>query len=245
VSRTRQQIAEFLRHNGGHLAQPVSVIEFSDDGMKVLLQPSTDGNALAEQLDHADSKLRTIGRSTQNGAFDRFALSINWIDIVAASEVKRPGRKLLIWAGPGWPLLDRPNLQISNKDQLHMFSEIVNLSTTLREAHMALYSVNMGDPNLGTYLYQGFLKGVKTPEKANPSDLGLKVLAVQTGGRAMNPNNDIAAQIDACVQDATAWYTISFDPPPADKPNEYHDLKVEVDKPGLAARTSTGYYNQP
>lgn len=245
VSRARQQTANFLRQNGGHLAQPVSVVEFNDDGMKLLLQPSTDGNALAEQLDHAGSKLRTIGRSSQNGTFDRFSLSLNWIDIVAASEVKRPGRKLLIWAGPGWPLLDRPNLQISTKDQQHMFSEIVKLSTSLREAHMALYSVNMGDPGLGTYLYQGFVKGVKTPEKANPPNLGLKVLAVQTGGRVMSPDNDIAAQIEACVQDATAWYTIWFDPPRADKPDEYHDLKIEVDKPGLVARTSTGYYNQP
>ena len=245
VSRFRQQIAQFLRRNGGHLAIPVSVVVFNDDGMKVLLQPSTDGNALAGQLDHADSKLRVIGRNSQYGALDRFSLSLNWIDIVAKSQITRPGRKLLIWTGPGWPMFDRPGLEISSKDQQHMFSEIVDLSTSLREAHMAVYSVNMGEPGLGTYLYQGFLKGVKTPEKANPSDLGLKVLAVQTGGRAMSPDNDIASQIDACIQDATAWYTISFDPPRADKPNEYHDLKVEVDKPGLTARTSTGYYNQP
>jgi VWFA-related protein len=245
VSRFRQQISEFLRKNGGHLAIPVSVVVFDDDGMKVLLQPSKDGNALAEQLDHADSKLRVIGRNSQYGALDRFSLSINWIDTVAKSQIKRPGRKLLIWTGPGWPMLDRPGLEISPKDQQHMFSEIVSLSTSLREAHMAVYSVNMGQPGLGTFLYQGFLKGVKTQEKANPSDLGLKVLAVQTGGRAISPDNDVASQIDSCIQDATAWYTISFDPPRADKPNEYHDLKVEVDKPGLTARTSTGYYNQP
>jgi VWFA-related protein len=245
VSRFRQQVSEFLRKNGGHLAIPVSVVVFDDGGMKVLLQPSTDGNALAQQLDHSDSKLRVIGRTSQYGALDRFSLSINWIDTVAKSQITRPGRKLLIWTGPGWPMLDRPGLEFTSKDQQHMFSEIVDLSTSLREAHMALYSVNMGEPGLGTYLYQGFLKGVKTPEKANPSDLGLKVLAVQSGGRAISPDNDVASQIDSCIQDATAWYTISFDPPRADKPNEYHDLKLEVDKPGLTARTSTGYYNQP
>jgi hypothetical protein len=38
---------------------------------------------------------------------------------------------------------------------------------------------------------------------------------------------------------------LSFDPPRADRANEYHDLKVQVGKPGLVARTSTGYYNQP
>jgi len=73
----------------------------------------------------------------------------------------------------------------------------------------------------------------------------LKVLAIQTGGRALPPDNDLAGQISACVQDAGAFYTVSFNPPLADKPNEYHDLKVEVDKPGLTAHTDTGYYNQP
>jgi len=78
-----------------------------------------------------------------------------------------------------------------------------------------------------------------------PSDLNLKVIATQTGGLVIPPDNDLASQIAKCAQDASAFYTLSFDPPPADKANEYHDLKVEIDQPGLTARTSTGYYNQP
>jgi hypothetical protein len=110
---------------------------------------------------------------------------------------------------------------------------------------MTLYSVSLGEMELGTYLYESYLKGVRTPDKVNPANLALKVLAVQTGGRAVPPNNDLVGQIESCVQDAGAFYTISFNPPTADKPNEYHDLKVEIDKPGLTARTETGYYNQP
>ena len=40
------------------------------------------------------------------------------------------------------------------------------------------------------------------------------------------------------------FYSVSFDPPPADGPNEYHKLEVRIDKPGLSARTNTGYYDQ-
>jgi len=245
VSQSREQISKFLRRNDGHLAQPVSIFEFTDDGVKVLLQPSMDGNALAAQLDKNNSGLRTVGRSAQYGGFERFDLSIKAISSVARSEVKRPGRKLLIWAGPGWPLLERVGMQSSAQGEQQIFNAIVDLSTTLREAHMALYSVTLGQPQLGTYLYQDYVKGVKTAEKANPANLGLKVLAVQSGGQVIAPDNDIAGQIDRCIQDAGAYYTISFNPPPADKANEYHDLKVEVDKPGLTARTNTGYYNQP
>jgi len=246
VALARQEIAKFLRENGGHLAQPVSIFVLNSDGVKVLLQPSMDGNALASQLDQSESKLRVIGRSAGiNGAFERYELSIRTMDTIARNEVKRPGRKLLIWAGSGWPLLERPGIQISSQAQQQMFSEVVDLSTTLREARMTLYSVSLGEPQLGTYLFEGYLKGVKTSEKVNPANLALKVLAIQTGGRALPPDNDLAGQISACVQDAGAFYTVSFNPPPADKPNEYHDLKVEVDKPGLTAHTDTGYYNQP
>jgi hypothetical protein len=33
--------------------------------------------------------------------------------------------------------------------------------------------------------------------------------------------------------------------PDADQANEYHALGVTVDKPGITARTCTGYYAQP
>jgi VWFA-related protein len=245
VSQMRNQISRFLRENGGHLSQPVSILVFHDDGVKVLAQPSTDGNALATQLDNADSQIRIINRSSQYSGFDRFDLSLKWVSMIAQAEVKRPGKKLLIWAGEGWPQLDRPSIEVSNKEQQQLFQEIVYLSTALREGHMSLYSVSLGDPHLGTFIYQDYLKGVKTAEKANPTNLTLKVFAIETGGRVAGPDNDIAAQIGKCVQDAGAFYTISFDPPKADRANEYHDLKVQVDQPGLTARTSTGYYNQP
>jgi len=244
VARSREGVSNFLRQNGGHLAQPVSVFAFTDAGVKVLIQPSMDGNAMAAQLDQADAGLRIIGKSAQYGGIDRFELSLKWVAQLGKSEIKRPGRKLLIWAGPGWPLLDRVSFEMTNKEEQLLFNSIVDISTTLREARMSLYSVSLGDPHLGTYIYQDYLKGIKTVDKAIPPDLGLKVLATQTGGRVLPPDNDLGAQIATCVQDTSAFYAVSFDPPPADKANEYHDLKVEIDKPGLVARTNTGYYNQ-
>jgi hypothetical protein len=59
------------------------------------------------------------------------------------------------------------------------------------------------------------------------------------------PTNDLAGSVKECLQDAEAFYRLSFEAPPADGPNQYHELKVHLDKPGLTARTSTGYYDQP
>ena len=246
VSITRQQIANFLLQNGGHLAAPVSLFVLTNQGVDAQRRPTYDGNGLAQDIRQLDNHLRTITRSAGFwGADERFQLSLQALHNIADNEAKKPGRKLLIWAGPGWPLFDTPRIESTYKEQQQDFDALVQLSTRLREARISVYSVSLGQPNLGTFLYEGFLKGVKTPAKMNLPNLGLKVFAVETGGRVVGPDNDMAAQIDRCVQDAGAYYTLSFDPSRADHANEYRDLKVLVDNPALTARTTTGYYNQP
>ena len=51
--------------------------------------------------------------------------------------------------------------------------------------------------------------------------------------------------MNRCMQTAANYYTLFFDPPVAVQPHEYHTLQVRVDRPGLVARTNTGYYNEP
>jgi len=246
VGFTRNETAKFLRQNGGHLAHPTSVFFLTNDGLDLQPQPSRDGNALAERVDKAEVHLRSIGQSAgQGGATERFQLSTRMLTNLARSEAGKPGRKLLIWAGSGWPMLNVHNLYLSAAQQQQLFVSIVELSTLLREARIDLYSISAGMMGKGTFEYEDFLKGIKSAEKANPPNLALRVLSIQSGGRVVGPDNDLAGQIENCLADADAFYTLSFDPPPAHQTNEYHELKVQVDKPGLTARTNTGYYNQP
>jgi VWFA-related protein len=246
VSFARREIQSFLQENGGHLAQPVSIFALTDTGLRAQRQPSTDGNELATELNQMDSVLRNNGVSTGgNGEIERYSSSIREISRITTFEERKPGRKLLLWIGPGWPLLDSVNFQTSFDSMKQSFDSIIELSTNLREAHIGVYSIAVGESNANTLTYRGYLKGVKTFRQASPSNLSVKVLATQTGGRILGPDNGLKAQIDNCVQDATAFYTLSFDPPHADHPDEYHDLKVQIGKPGLTAHTSTGYYNQP
>lgn len=246
VAFVRDEMEKFLRQNGGHLAQPVSLFVITDQVLDAQRQPSRDGNALAEDIKNLDNHLRTIGRSAGGwGATERFDISIKMFMNIADFEAKKPGKKLLIWTGAGWPEIDSSFSQISSRQQQQTFDEIVLLSTKLRKARVSVYSISQGVYVTGTTLYELYLKGVKTADKVNLTNLDLKVLAVQSGGLVLGPGNDLTAQIDRSVEDAKTFYTLSFDPPRADGPNEYHDLKVQIDKPRLTARTSTGYYNQP
>jgi VWFA-related protein len=256
VSYDRLQVAKFLRQNGGRLAQPVKIEWLTNTDVKTMgaggesvaggEDQSLDGNALAAQLDASDSWLRTITRTTRGfAAVDVFEYSLKMLDMIAAQEGKTPGRKLLIWAGPGWPMLDTPGITFTSKNQQLLFDQIVALNSILRQGHISLYSVSEGVSGPYTFLYQAFLKGVKKWTQAAPSDLALKVLAVQSGGLALPPSNDLVSSINDCARDSGPFYSVTIEPAPPDQPNEYHELKVRVDKPGLTARTNSGYYNQP
>jgi hypothetical protein len=58
VTRLRLELEKFLRANGGHLAQPVSIYIFASDGLHVQPAPSKDGNTLANLLDESGGTMR-------------------------------------------------------------------------------------------------------------------------------------------------------------------------------------------
>jgi VWFA-related protein len=249
VTQGRQELERFLRRDDGKLALPTSLVIFTDISTMIQPQPGHDGNAMADGLEKNQTGLRVNGRSQGfYGAVDRFQMSIRALQQITAYEARQPGRKLLIWLSPGWPLLSGPGVIMTPKDQETTFNEVVTMSRILREARMTLYSIDpsgMGDAGTPrTFYYEDFLKGVPYPNKVNAANLALQVLAVQSGGKVLNSNNNIANLIASCLVDAKAFYTLSFDSSPADHPDEYHSLEVKIAKAGLTAHTRTGYYAQ-
>lgn len=248
VAYARGQIENFLKANGGKLAHPTALAVFTDSGVKLQDNFSTDGNAVSAAFENYVVSLRSITRSAGfYGATDRLQLSLNALNSLAGREAHRPGRKLVLWISPGWPLLSGPGVQLDAKEEKQIFSEIVGMSTQLRQAGITLYSIDphgAEDIGIRTFYYQTFLKGVTKPSQVQIGNLGLQVLAVQSGGLALNSSNDTASLLKTCIADTDAYYEISFDPPRGE-PDEYHSIQVRVNKAGLTARTRTGYYSQP
>ena len=246
--QARVGIDRFLRANGGHLALPTVIFVFTEQGVEGTQQSTTDGNKLADSLKEINSHFRSTDvRPGGEGFGDakRLALSVQAMMMIAQNEGKQPGRKLLFWVSTGWPMETGISKSSSDRLQRVTFNSIVALSSMLREARVSVYSVTLGNLNFQTALYQEFLKGVPLPSQASINNVNLKVLAIQSGGRVLGPENDPGPQLVSFMQDGGAYYTLSFDPPHANGPDEYHDLQVQVGKPGLKVHTSTGYYNEP
>jgi VWFA-related protein len=250
VAYERDQIERLLKRDGGTLARPMSLAFLTDSGLAIGSTTTRDGNVLVAEMNQNKNGLRTINRSQGfYGAGDRLEISLRAVQQLADYETVRPGRKLVIWISPGWPLLSGPGVELTSKDQQGFFATIIGLSASLRRARITLDSIDpLGTADSGglrTTYYETFLKGVKKPSQVQIGNLGLQVLAHQSGGRVLNSSNDVAGEIATCVTDASAFYVITFDGLPGDGPNEYHALDMKMDKPGLTAHTRTGYYAQP
>jgi len=263
----------FLSQNGGQLAQPLSVLILNDSGLWQAGPPSIDGNTLVDAIAH--NRVTRWGRGAwaaginrspilaNTGTIDAFSTAqpppiaaLQALGAFAAAERRQPGRKLLVWVGPGLGIASgkNPNVTTDSKQQKQtLFDHIVWFSTVLRLARVSLCSVS---PNRllmaqsGTLPLQTFpwsdLHPATSPLDATTLALNRQTLAIESGGSAPNPTSgDTVRLLNDCVRAPSAFYTLTFDPAPAQNVDEYHDLKVNLRAPDLKARTTTGYYDQP
>jgi VWFA-related protein len=290
----RKQVEEFLRQNSGHLDQPVTIYSLDTTGLFRNSEPSLDGNALAEDVDSGTrgqallvppGALSLRNQVIVDPSYTKFAplTALRALATIAATQARKPGRKLILWVGPGlradqagtgrYPdrVYDQRTGLVSYDDLTDLqatFETIYGFSTLLRQARISLDSFSVGEDGFGqTHVrdpaqntrgtdtisdlllipdaWKLFVDGAPSVEQASMMGLYKKVLAVQSGGRVLPPENDLARQIASCVAEVDTFYSLTFDPPPAAHADEYHDLKVELSQPGLTARTRTGYYDEP
>ena len=249
VAYERQQVEKFLDRDNGGLSHPVMLAFLSDTGLK-MSHVSQDGKALVAELNANQASLRVINRDAGlYGAGERLEISLNAVEQLARAESSKPGRKLLVWISPGWPILTGPEIQLSTKDQQGIFRDIVAMSDVLRNADMTISDVDpLGTDDSGegrTFYWKQFVHGVKNANSAQFGDLAVQVLAVQSGGRVLNASNDIVNEIATAVSDLDSYYVLKIQAGSAKSAEQFHALEVKIDKPGLEAHTRTGYYAQP
>jgi VWFA-related protein len=245
VAYERTQIDQFLCADGGHLAYPVALAALTTNGITVG-NFSMDGNALSAALDRNQLALRAVTRSTgYYSAFERWQLSLHALTQLVRSTGHLPGRKVILWVSPGWPLPS--GTYLDSKQQRQMFTNVVILSSQLLQDHITIYSIDpvsiAGSP--GRELdYEWFLKGISKPSQAQAGDLALQVLAIQSGGLALGPG-DVAGLLHQCLSEVVPYYEICFNAPGAKRPDEYHHLEIKLANHDLTAHTRQGYYAQP
>jgi VWFA-related protein len=250
LSIAEHEAENFLCRNQGNLAQPVSIYRINSQGLSASAQPSTDGNILADKIAHHREphiiwKTSDVSESLASGAASSNPLhALIALGSIAIEERRRPGRKLMFWLGPGWTF--------NALGASGVFDFVTELSTRLREARIDVWTTTESsfyDPSRNVLptahpIFQEYLDGV-TPEMVDSSYLSLYVIATQSGGGMLETRNDLAGLISKRVEEANIFYSLTFDPQRTNKVDEYHALKLEVDKPDLTAHSKTGYFDEP
>src|SRR6202012_122315 len=143
VERQREQITEFFNQDGGRLAHPTSLAILTESGVKMMNGYSQDGRELQDAFKKVQTEIRPVGRSAGfYGAAEHLQESLNGLQQIAAFEAKQPGRKLVFLIGPGWPILANAGVQESDKQRAWVFNTLVEISNSLREAHIVLFSLD-------------------------------------------------------------------------------------------------------
>lgn len=246
LSNQLHQTVQFLRTYPGRLPFPTTLAILTERGLQIDRGFVTDAAALSAQLQSIGIKLRPLSQSSGYfGDQERAGISLNAFGDLLTREQFPQGRTAIFWISPGWPMLSGPNVRLGSAQQKQIFRNIVSLSNAMRESNITLYAINPvgSDESLwNEFYYENFLKGVRRPGEVDSGDLGLQVIALQSGGRAVN-SNDLGMLLNKSYADLKSYYQLSFEMPSDD--GEYHSLQVKLDRPGLKAITRQGYYATP
>jgi hypothetical protein len=248
VGYERSQIENFLRRNGGKLIHPTSVMIFNEQGVKGQLQPTMDGNRLADDLNKAGTTVHTVPFTIEHDP-DRLTMSLNALQLIIQAEAKRPGRTILIWIGERWPMLESSFYQFTKRNFQGQFDQVVTASNGLRESRITLYSIYPIDSGIDRRAACPALPQLLERSafcESGPTWRSRVARARHSQRRACTGYSRRSGRSDSQrIAEAQSYYTLTFDPATAKHVDEYHELVVRVDKPELKARTSAGYYAEP
>jgi VWFA-related protein len=76
-------------------------------------------------------------------------------------------------------------------------------------------------------------------------EVGLGILANETGGQRFDGTNDLFKAFPRLDEDLRSYYTLTYAPPRAEADGRFHKIEVKVRRPGLSAKTRSGYTSVP
>lgn len=242
------QVQRFFGERKEALRFPTTLALVTEKGISMHPQFITDSKQFAALLDQQGTTLRNLTRSTGFwGADEREQISINSLHSLVRQLAGQPGRTVVLWVSPGWPVLSGPDVYLSAKDQQGIFREVVDLTGMMRRGHMTLYALNPLGPQeslVRENYYQSWLGGAEKPRDAELGNLALQVLAEQSGGR-VETSNDTVAMLNEAYRDLESFYEITVPLAPAEHPDTLHRLTVRVDRPGTTVLAPETYYAEP
>jgi VWFA-related protein len=191
---------------------------------------------------------------------DRVRSTAGALEDIANHLVRVPGRKNLIWVSGSFPFyigLDDPLTLDSTRERRTFTDEVERAARALNNANLAIYPVDArgligpatANPALraargGLPTRRGMPPNIRiAPSRADFDTMN--VLAERTGGRAFYNTNDILGSIRRAIEDSRVTYVLGYYPAHGNWDGKFHEIKLQVKRPGLHLRYRRGYFALP
>jgi VWFA-related protein len=170
-----------------------------------------------------------------------------------------PGRKNLIWVSGSFPIafgFDNAQSNVFFREATTFDSDIAEAVRALNDASLAVYPVDARGL-LTSSAYSGTIGSTTRSntsiaqqsrsfqEVAVDSHMTMEALAHGTGGIAFYDSNDILGAIRRAIDDSQVTYSLGYYPSDIKWDGKYHNIKVEVRRPGVKVRARNGYFALP
>ena len=194
-----------------------------------------------------ESFLRNTDTFAQQADSDRaIETTLRAFQAIAWSLSGIPGRKSLVWATGGMPLV-RYSVQGSMPGYLDILYQ--RAMQSLNDADVALYPVDVMGMIPGGVVPAALRNPSASYNKAVPVALtgdsvraSMESVADQTGGRAFFGTNDIQGAFRSVEKDAASYYVLSYYLNSPDSKPGWRSLKVNVSASGSTVRSRTGFF---
>ena len=250
MSFARESLQKYLQAQPAVLTQPTTLLVVSNTKFEVLHDYTLDRQALLTSLkNHFPEYPWQLMKSGKGGpgAAERLAMSLGSLEQVAQATSGHPGRKNIVWVGPGFPGINTN--ESTDKEAAVIQQAIQHIINMMRDARITLSTIDPTIASSGTVLIEtpDDLDAAENENGSDPfaGDVNFQLLAPATGGRIYASRNDVDAEIGQSILNGNNYYTLSYSPTNHnDAAQPYRRISIKMNVPGLTATTRNGYYLQ-
>ncbi len=164
----------------------------------------------------------------------RAADTLSALQSIASHVASIPGRKNLVWLTANLPFSGTALARILGPAQIAAYP-VDGRALLTRKTPESQWEINdqlSGVLGVGMPAQSSAPIGIDTMQK----------LADETGGRAFVNTNDLTGAIRDAVEDSAVTYTLGFYIDSSSLDGKFHELKVQLHRPGLNLRYPKGYF---
>jgi len=164
----------------------------------------------------------------------RASATMSALESIASHVASIPGRKNLVWLTANLPFSGTTLARILGPAQIAAYP-VDGRALLTRKTPESQWEINdqlSGVLGLGMPAQSSAPIGIDTMQK----------LADETGGRAFVNTNDLTGAIRDAVEDSAVTYTLGFYIDSSSLDGKFHELKVQLHRPGLNVRYPKGYF---